>query len=240
MPQGGEMTVHVSNDASAPAEAPSVIVCVIDTGQGIAPELLPRVFEPFFTTRERGVGSGLGLTQVQNFCLQSGGRVTIESRPGQGTTLCMHLPATAEPAPRPAEPAPARGAIELEGRLLLVEDNEEVGRTTEQVLRSAGLSVVRVLSADAALVHLAMAEAAVDIVLSDIAMPGSMDGIELALELRRRLPGLPVVLHTGYADQIEQGTARGLRVFQKPVPPDVLLSELGELLARARRGRGAR
>jgi two-component system NtrC family sensor kinase len=229
MPAGGQLSVHVSNDTQAPPDAPSVIVCVIDTGEGIAPEVLPRVFEPFFTTRERGVGSGLGLTQVQAFCAQSGGRVTIESTPGKGTTLCMHLPATTEgagtPVDTPPEPVPR-----LQARLLLVDDNEEVGKTTEQMLRSSGMTVERVTSADAALALLATASPAPQVVLSDIAMPGSMNGIGLALELRRLYPQLPVLLHTGYADQIEQATAKGLRVFQKPVPPEILLAELRSMI----------
>ena len=229
MPKGGELVVHVSNDKTAPPDAPSVIVCVIDTGEGIPPEVLPRVFEPFFTTRERGVGSGLGLTQVQGFCAQSGGHVTIESTPGQGTTLCMHLPATGEASIEAGEISTTQEAP-LQGRLLLVEDNEEVGKTLEQMLRSSGLSVVRVLNADAALEYISTANPSPQIVLSDIAMPGSMNGIGLALELCRLHPELPVVLHTGYAEQIKEGTANGLRVFQKPVPPDVLIAELRALL----------
>ena len=229
MPAGGQLSVHVSNDTQAPPDAPSVIVCVIDTGEGIAPEVMPRVFEPFFTTRERGVGSGLGLTQVQAFCAQSGGRVTIESTPGKGTTLCMHLPATTEGAGTPVD-SPPEPVPRLQARLLLVDDNEEVGKTTEQMLRSSGMTVERVTSADAALALLATASPAPQVVLSDIAMPGSMNGIGLALELRRLYPQLPVLLHTGYADQIEQANAKGLRVFQKPVPPEILLAELRSMI----------
>ena len=231
MPRGGELSVHVSNDAHAPVDAPRVVVCVVDTGEGIAPEILDKVFEPFFTTRERGVGSGLGLTQVHGFCVQSGGRVTIASTPGKGTTLCLHLPACAnEPAPS-LDKTPPVGR--LAARLLLVEDNEEVGKTTEQMLSSCGLLVSRVLSADAALEFLAAASPIPDVVLSDIAMPGSMNGIGLATEIGRLYPRLPVMLHTGYAEQIEEARALGLRVFQKPVHPDVMLAELRTLLMPA-------
>ena len=229
MTQGGRLSVQVSNDEHAPQDAPSVIVCVIDTGEGIAHDVLPKVFQPFFTTRPRGVGSGLGLTQVQGFCVQSGGRVTIDSAPAQGTTLCMHLPAMTEEVARPVD-VPALQVGELRARLLLVEDNEEVGKTTEQMLSSCGLIVSRVESADAALEYLSTTTQSPQIVLSDIAMPGSMNGIGLAMELRRLYPGLPVMLHTGYAEQIEEGTAKGMRVFQKPVAPDVLLAELRALL----------
>ncbi|CAN5913519.1 hybrid sensor histidine kinase/response regulator [soil metagenome] len=237
MPHGGKLSVHVSNDEDASPDAPMVIVCVMDTGEGIPPEVLHKVFEPFFKTRQRGVGSGLGLAQVQGFCAQSGGRVTIDSELGQGTTLCMHLPAAIEEAV-PSEPIVPKPQGRLEGRLLLVEDNDEVGRTTEQMLQSSGLTVVRVASADAALAYLAKAAgAAADIVLSDIAMPGSMNGIGLATEIHRLYPALPVILNTGYAEQIEDATARGLRVFQKPVAPDVLLAEIEALLTRAMNGR---
>ena len=238
MPEGGKLSVHVSNDEDAPPDAPMVIVCVMDTGSGIPPEVLPKVFEPFFTTRQRGVGSGLGLAQVQGFCAQSGGRVTIDSELGQGTTLCMHLPAAVEAVAPLVETMPTAPA-KLEGRLLLVEDNDEVGRTTEQMLQSSGLTVVRVASADAALAYLAEGTSAPsfpDIVLSDIAMPGSMNGIGLAMEIQRLYPKLPVILNTGYAEQIEDATARGLRVFQKPVAPDVLLAELEALLKKAETG----
>jgi two-component system NtrC family sensor kinase len=234
MPAGGALSVHVSNDKDAPPNAPMVIVCVIDTGEGIPAEVLPRVFEPFFTTRQKGVGSGLGLTQVQGFCVQSGGRVTIDSVLGQGTTLCMHLPASADEDLQAIQARPER-AGKLEARLLLVEDNDEVGKTTQQMLQSSGLTVVRVASADTALDYLASTASTAtrpEIVLSDIAMPGSMNGIGLATELRRLYPTLPVVLHTGYTEQMEEGTAKGMRVFQKPVPPDVLLAELRALLRR--------
>jgi len=229
MPAGGELSMHVSNDEHAPKDAPMVIVCVVDTGEGIPPQVLDKVFDPFFTTRQRGVGSGLGLTQVQGFCAQSGGRVTIESVVGKGTTLCMHLPASIE-APVHATETKSTSTTRLEARLLLVEDNDEVARTTEQMLNSSGMDVVRASSADAALEYLATTGAMPDIVLSDIAMPGSLSGIGLAIELRRLYPRLPVMLNTGYAEQIEEGIAKGLRVFQKPVPPDVLLAELGALL----------
>ncbi len=205
---------------------------MIDTGEGIPADVLPRIFEPFFTTRQRGVGSGLGLTQVQGFCVQSGGRVTVDSTPGQGTTLCMHLPAQGEEAVE-VPVGPAMPLDRLEARLLLVEDNDEVGRTTEQMLASSGLTVARVGSADAALEYLARTPSPPDVVLTDIAMPGSMNGIGLALELRRLYPRLPVMLHTGYAEQIEEGLAKGMRVFQKPVPPDVLLAELRAMLTAA-------
>ncbi|MCK9689384.1 ATP-binding protein [Scleromatobacter humisilvae] len=228
MKSPGELKLHISNDESSPADAPMVIVCVIDDGEGIPAEVLPNVFEPFFTTRQRGVGSGLGLTQVQGFCRQAGGKVTIQSVVGEGTTLCLHLPGllNAEVGDSPA----LQIVTKISARLLLVEDNEDVGKTTEQMLQSSGVEVVRVTSADAALAYLASANPFPQIVLSDIAMPGRMNGIGLASALSRLYPGLPVILNTGYADQLEEGTAKGMRVFQKPVPPELLLAEIQECL----------
>ncbi len=143
---------------------------------------------------------------------------------GQGTTLCLHLPATA--IRQQAEPAISAPVLHIDARLLLVEDNEDVGKTTEQMLQASGIDVVRVTSADAALDHLRAAGPRPQIVLSDIAMPGRLNGIELAAELARLYPQLPVILHTGYADQLEDATARGMRVFQKPVPPEIMLAEI--------------
>jgi two-component system NtrC family sensor kinase len=141
----------------------------------------------------------------------------------------MHLPATEEELDAiTSTDIQPRGQIKA--RLLLVEDNDEVAKITEQMLTSSGLTVTRVANAFAALEYLRSAAPAPEIVLSDIAMPGDMNGIELALELERLHPELPVILNTGYAEQIEEATSRGMRVFQKPVSPEVLLNELRTLL----------
>jgi CheY-like chemotaxis protein len=120
---------------------------------------------------------------------------------------------------------------DLTGTLLLVEDNDEVASSTAFVLRSAGLQVIRAAHAAQALALL-QADAAPDVVLSDIAMPGEMNGIALAFELRRTHPALPVLLTTGYAEQVRQATADGLRVLPKPLDPDTLLAELRTVLSR--------
>jgi CheY-like chemotaxis protein len=146
----------------------------------------------------------------------------------------MNLPASEEEAV-PAPPEPPRDAGRLQGRLLLVEDNDEVGSTTEMMLRTAGLDVFRVASGDAALHYLTAGVEQPDVVLSDIAMPGSLNGIALALELRTRRPELPVLLTTGYAEQLSDANASGLRVLQKPTAPDDLLAELRAALAGAGR-----
>jgi signal transduction histidine kinase len=222
MPSGGLLTVHASNaDTSHGFSAPMVLICVKDSGIGIPPEVLPRVFEPFFTTRTKGSGSGLGLGQVQGFCAQAAGEVRIESVVAKGTTVCIFLPA-ASTALSVAEPAPLDES--LSGSVLLVDDNDEVSSTTARLLRGAGLSVTQSPSADAALLHLQRAGVP-DVVLSDIAMPGT-DGITFALLLRDRYPALPVLLTTGYADKLDEAIASGLRVLPKPVSPADMLAEL--------------
>ncbi|MGY4829002.1 ATP-binding protein [Sphaerotilaceae bacterium SBD11-9] len=232
MPQGGTLRVHAGNlPASAPDGAPRRVgISVTDSGVGIPAQLLPKVLEPFFTTREKGGGSGLGLSQVQGFCAQARGSVEIDSVVGRGTTVRMQLPASERAiAGAEAEDKPTPG--KLSGRILLVEDNDELASTTEVMLRTTGLEVLRVASADAALAYLAdTSSAPPDVVLSDIAMPGSINGIGLAFELRRRMPGLPVLLTTGYAEQLGEATEGGFRVLPKPTSPEQLLAELRAVL----------
>ena len=229
MPQGGALQVHAGNLDGM------VALSVRDEGVGIAPELLARVIEPFFTTRDRGTGSGLGLSQVQGFCAQAGGSLQIESEPGRGTCVRMLLPATAAEPARPPESAEAapQDQQRVGGTVLLVEDNEDLATTSEMMLRGAGLEVLRAANADAALAVLNGGGPLPDIVLSDIAMPGTVNGIGLAFALRQQLPDLPVVLTTGYADQLSEAAEGGFRVLPKPTAPEALLAELrGVLLAR--------
>ncbi|WP_144006922.1 ATP-binding protein, partial [Pelomonas sp. KK5] len=231
MPQGGALEVHAGN-AELPGGRRAVAISVRDQGVGIAPELLARVTEPFFTTRDRGSGSGLGLSQVQGFCAQAWGQLQIESRLGEGTCVRMLLPAADGEVLRPAEvPAPPGAeAQRLHGTVLLVEDNEDLAISSELMLRSAGLEVMRAASGDAALALLTDLVRLPEVVLSDIAMPGAINGIGLAFELRRRWPTLPVVLTTGYAEQLGEAAEGGFRVLPKPTSPEALLAELRAVL----------
>ena len=233
MPQGGSLVIHASNADDDDAGRPMVAIAVSDTGIGIPPDLLGKVFEPFFTTRSKGTGSGLGLSQVQGFCVQAGGRVGIESVMGHGTTVSMTLPGTS-PSLMAPEPVEAPRAIRLQGRLLLVEDNEDVATTTELMLRASGLEVSRRPNAAAALVYLGALTTLPDAVLSDIAMPGAMDGIGLAFALRSRYPNLPVLLTTGYTEHLQKAIAGGFRVLPKPVVPEELLAELAAAMGDGR------
>jgi two-component system NtrC family sensor kinase len=227
LPRGGHMTIFAANAGDVPGR---VLLQVRDDGVGIAQEVLPRVLEPFFTTRERGSGSGLGLTQVHGLVTQAGGHLEIDSKPGFGTTVKLYFPAVE--ASGGAVAPMFENESPLRGKLLLVEDNLEVAASMADMLSASGLRIDRAGSAEEALQRLASAVVLPDVVLSDIAMPGEMDGIELAFRLRETYPGLPVLLATGYADKLEVATRGGLEVLAKPLSPHHLMRRLRELTQR--------
>jgi signal transduction histidine kinase len=199
----------------------AVAVAITDTGTGIAPEALSKIFEPFFTTKDVGKGTGLGLSQVYGFAKQSGGGVAVTSTIGIGTTFTLYLPAV-DPAGRPPHPvAGGDRQTHIEGRalrILIVEDNLDVGRFSSQILRDLGYRAEWVTSAAEALRRLA-SEARFDVVFSDVVMPG-MSGIELGLEIRKRHPNLPVVLTSGYSEVLAEEGRHGFELIQKPYAPD--------------------
>jgi PAS domain S-box-containing protein len=223
MPDGGVLTLQTANDE----QAGEVCVAVSDTGEGMAPEVLSRAFEPFFTTKSVGKGTGLGLSQVYGFAAQTGGRAEIRSRPGEGTTVRILLPRTDKPAEAAEERSgPAEGVA---GKtILLVEDNDLVRDFADGLLADLGYKVLSTGSADEALARLAEEEEEIDLVLSDIVMPG-MSGIELARTVNRDRPGLPVLLATGYSDDVLKGAAAEFQVIAKPYGP----VELAEAVAAA-------
>ncbi|GJD28799.1 Sensor histidine kinase RcsC [Methylobacterium adhaesivum] len=215
-----------------------VAVSVRDTGTGIAEEDLDRIFEPFFTTKGVGQGTGLGLSQVFGFAKQSGGEVVVESEPGQGTIFTLYLPrevgrTVAEDAEEEPEPlADGHGT-----RVLVVEDNEEVGAFATQALRELGYDTAWALNAEEALAILAKPPG-FDVVFSDVVMPG-MNGIDMAREIRHRHFGLPVVLASGYSHVLaEQGT-HGFPFLRKPYSVEDLSRSLRRAVNRAA-GRWAR
>ncbi|MGH1574752.1 ATP-binding protein [Methylobacterium sp. P31] len=220
----------------AGAPGPFAQVSLSDTGSGIAPDLLSRVFEPFFTTKEVGKGTGLGLSQVFGFAKQSGGDVAVESVPGQGTTFTLYLPeveadfvAGADVAE--AVPTDPGGAGQ---RVLVVEDNVEVGRFATQILEDLGYATVWAPNAESALDQLGQDGGGFDVVFSDVVMPG-MGGIELAKLLRHRLPDLPVVLASGYSHVLAQQSANGFDLLQKPYSADQVSRVLRQVIGRTRR-----
>jgi signal transduction histidine kinase/ActR/RegA family two-component response regulator len=229
---GGSVEIKACNalpDASS--ASPRVVIRVADSGTGIGPEALGKVFEPFFTTKAPGKGSGLGLSQVYGLCIQAGGAAGIDSKPGAGTVVSMFFPAAAK-EPREPPLAPQTFRQVLSGRVLMVEDNEDLADAQALLLKVVGLTVVRAVNADAALSMLQSQADAYDVVLSDIVMPGSLDGIQLAFRVRETMPHMPVILITGYASRLQQATAAGFPVLTKPVEP----LELFAALERAIRG----
>jgi PAS domain S-box-containing protein len=230
MPAGGRISIRAENvteavDAGAPGEF--VRLSVADHGCGMPPEVVLRAFEPFFTTKEASKGSGLGLPQVYGFAQQSGGRVSIASTVGEGTVVTVVLPrGSGEPASESDEqvpPAVAHGA--RRGHLLLVEDDREVSVLTQDMLASLGFSVIHVSSAEAALGALANGRR-VDFVVSDVMMPGGVNGLELAREIRRRHPALPIVLMTGYIESAADMGDGEFSLLQKPYTVADLASAL--------------
>lgn len=176
-------------------------VAVHDTGCGMDAETAARVFEPFFTTKAPGRGTGLGLSQVYGFARQSGGGVALDSTPGQGTSLRIYLPLGARRAGEgSAEAAPVGERRGPALRILLAEDDAQVGELVEAMLRDLGHEVRQVPHAAAALEAL-KGDAPIDLLLTDLIMPGDMNGVELAREAVRVHPGLPVILSSGYTGE---------------------------------------
>ena len=233
MTGGGTITVTAENrqiveEGELPADF--VELSVADTGCGMPPEVLRRAFEPFFTTKDVGKGSGLGLPQVYGFAQQSGGRVRIDSTVGEGTVVTLLLPRSLRPAAAAdaddaSSVASARSG-ERSGLVLLVEDDNEVAALTREMLCTLGFTVIHAASPAAALGALADARS-VDFVLSDIMMPGDMSGLDLAREIRRRQPNLPVVLTTGYAEAASSMNVDEFELLLKPYSAEALADALG-------------
>jgi CheY-like chemotaxis protein len=206
-----------------------VIISVTDQGHGIDAANLERVFEPFFTTKAVGKGTGLGLSQVYGFVNQSGGQVSVESELGTGTTMRIALPAATPPPPSQQEIAVPLAVNDAQ--VLLVEDNAQVGEITVSLLQELGYKTQLVSSAAAAIELLQDRHPPVDVVLSDVVMPG-MTGLELADVISERWPGLPVVLASGYSSALSQGSQRHPQLLKKPYAIDDLLKALNRALQR--------
>jgi CheY-like chemotaxis protein len=196
-------------------------------------EVRRRACEPFFTTKEGNRGSGLGLSQAAGFARQSSGSLVIDSAPGMGTTVTFHLPvASSRRAPEQAEqterPGPVR-RVPADASVLLVEDDAEVAEMALGLLTEGGYRVQAVPNAEAAL-NVLRTGAEVDLVLSDIMMPGGMNGAELAHVIRREFPGVFILLATGYAEAAAGRLAREFPLVMKPYGRDALLEKIAEIL----------
>jgi len=207
MPEGGTLTIETANvslDDAYAVENPGVaagdyvLIAVSDTGTGMPASVIERAFEPFFTTKGNGRGSGLGLSMVYGFAKQSGGHVRICSEPGQGTTVKLYLPRSAEDAVTRVPPAAVSVTPRGSETILLVEDNTNLRVAAQRILGNLGY---RVLAAENAAAALAIVDAGepIDLLFTDMVMPGGLSGQDLANAARKRLPNLPVVFTTGYA-----------------------------------------
>jgi CheY-like chemotaxis protein len=209
-----------------------VVISVADSGTGIEPEVVERVFEPFFTTKPHGQGTGLGLSQVYGLCTQAGGTATIASVVGRGTEVKLFLRAVRKAhAPGPGTSTSADESLDC--TILLVEDNEDLAGVTTALLEAAGATVLWAANGDAAHALIETDAAAFDVVISDMSMPGTLDGLGLAEYLQRHRPGLPVVLITGYASQLHEAAARRFTVLSKPCQPDALIAAVRAAARRA-------
>ncbi len=240
MEGGGTLTIGaevLKLDGSAAAEGlsgPFVRLSVGDTGVGMSPETLARVFEPFFTTKEVGKGTGLGLAQVYGFAKQSGGGVRLQSEEGLGTTVSLLLPVAKDATRQAHVSEPETPEIPLLGvSVLVVEDDDEVAALVVDMLMQLGQRPTRVATAAAALGALAD-DRPVDLLFTDVLMPGGMDGLALAREAGRRRPGLPVLLTTGYSGGGPAAAPLGVPVLRKPYRIDELAAALQRVLAHTR------
>jgi signal transduction histidine kinase len=205
-----------------------VVIEAQDDGAGIERKLLENVFDPFFTTKQIGKGTGLGLSQAYAFCQRSGGWAEADSSPGEGTVIRLFLaPATVQGAAR-AAPTRAAAVGNLRARVLLVDDNPEVAAVLEQTLMAVGCSVVCEESADAAIQWLD-ANGPPDLVLTDVVMPGRLNGLDLARHVRKRYPHTPLILMTGYSDQMDELATLGVPVLAKPFSPQALVAAMTAL-----------
>jgi signal transduction histidine kinase/ActR/RegA family two-component response regulator len=229
MPEGGSLTL-ATRDGGLPDGRRAVVLSVSDTGTGIEPDMLARVFEPFFTTKSVGKGTGLGLSQVYGFAAQSGGEAGVVSEVGVGTTVTMTLPCSETAVAQEETKEEAGLPSARRGHVLIVDDNEEVGALAEALCSELGHRVSRARSGAEALIL--CGGGAFDAVFTDVVMPG-MSGIELAEALANAHPGLPVVLTTGFSDEIARAGAGDRPVVFKPYKLEALAAALDAALGPA-------
>ncbi|WP_288585925.1 ATP-binding protein, partial [uncultured Methylobacterium sp.] len=243
MPDGGRIVIETQNrwidrrqaEAQDMPEGQYLSLCVSDTGAGMPPEVVARAFDPFFTTKPMGEGTGLGLSMIYGFAKQSGGQVRIASEVGSGTTVCLYLPRHcgeadgdgSVPERRPMAPAVAGETV------LIVDDEPTVRMLVSDVLSELGYTAVEATDGAGGL-RVLQSDARVDLLVTDVGLPGGMNGRQLADAARASRPGLKVLFITGFAetalfdnDRIEPGMA----VLTKPFAVDVLAARIREMIA---------
>jgi signal transduction histidine kinase len=240
---GGEGRILISTqntvaDAGAVADMPAgdyVVVSVTDSGTGMTQAVIARAIEPFFTTKEIGKGSGLGLSQVYGFVRAASGYLRIESEPGQGTAVRIYLPKSSEYPPQAKPPGllPIR-ATQGDATILVVEDEPDVLNVAVSFLAGLGYKVKIATNAQEAM-DILQEDKTIDVLFSDVVMPGGMDGAQLAVQARRRRPGLKILLTSGYTAlglSENHGLSDRLDVLQKPYRHEELATKLRQVIGR--------
>jgi PAS domain S-box-containing protein len=247
MPNGGTIQIRTETMEVSPGQEMNRLqipvepgayaeLAVTDGGQGIAAEHLPHIFEPFYTTKEVGVGTGLGLATVDGIISQSGGHVQVRSTPGEGTTINILLPLCAEPTPSKPRGRSSVHQGDSRGRILVVDDEEAIRTVVGRVLQAEGYEVLRAREGLEALRELQEVGGAVDLVITDLVMPG-MGGRVLGAELAGRYPGLPLVWMSGHPQDVEfprEMPGNEHPFLMKPISPGELLEVVSRVLQNAR------
>ncbi|WP_246337911.1 ATP-binding protein [Azospirillum oleiclasticum] len=238
MPDGGLLTIEAANTHLQPGSdhgglrGEFVRLTITDTGIGMSEDVAVRAFEPFFTTKEKARGTGLGLSQVYGFARQSGGVARIDSAPGKGTAVTLLLPRCTKPVLPPVRPV-EHDAPATVRHVLLVEDDPIVAAVMAAAVVELGYQVSRASSAEEALAILSDGEP-VDLLFTDVVMPGEMSGLDLARKVRRTRPDLPVLVTTGYSEEIAQGS--GFHILPKPYDMRTLAEAVSAVLSRVTQG----
>ena len=243
MPGGGRITIEPANkwlDERAARQhdmeqGQYLSLCVTDTGTGMTPEVIARAFDPFFTTKPMGEGTGLGLSMIYGFANQSGGQVRIYSEVGQGTTVCVYLPRhrgdTVEDGASAAVQEPPRAQ---QGETVLVVDDEPTVRMlVADVLQELGYTAIEAADSPGGL-KILQSDARIDLLVTDVGLPGGMNGRQMADAARVVRPGLKVLFITGYAENAVLGNGQlgpGMQVMTKPFPVETMAARIREMIA---------
>jgi CheY-like chemotaxis protein len=244
MPEGGRLTIETANrwmDERAARErdlppGQYLSLCVTDTGTGMTPEVIERAFDPFFTTKPLGAGTGLGLSMIYGFARQSGGQVRIYSEIGKGTMMCLYLPRHhgEEDGPEASEdPADAPHAGHGE-TVLVVDDEPTVRMLVTEVLEDLGFRAIEAADGAAAL-KILRSDIAIELMITDVGLPGGLNGRQVADVGRAARPGMRVLFITGFAENAVIGDGHlepGMQMLTKPFGMDVLASRIKDLIAR--------
>ena len=240
MPDGGSLTIETSNivlNESNTAALPNITagdyvqVMINDTGIGMSPDIYEHVFEPFYTTKEVGKGTGLGLSMVYGFVRRYGGDILLETKAGDGATFRIYLPRSTEPASKPENSEEPKNYPKGHENILLVDDEDALLDYAEQLLKGWGYKVFCAKNAEEALLILDSSK--IDLLFSDVVMPGDMNGYALAESAVEKLPGLKVLLTSGYADKVagnEKYAKYGFELIPKPYEKSHLAECLRKLL----------